>query len=98
MKHLINQRHIPLLQRLGNGLRMALLAVAAIGAFGLGQTSALAVALSNGQLYVDIRTDNGAIDTALLNSKDFFNEPQFRTGAFKEVLIRPPFFIIPQRV
>jgi len=62
------------LQRLHSGLRVAPLALAVLVAFGFSQTNTFAVVLSNGQLSIDIREDNGTIDTALLNGKDFFND------------------------
>ena len=69
LNHVINST----LERLHSGLRVAPLALAVLVAFGFSQTSTFAVVLSNGQLSIDIRTDNGAIDTALLNGNDFFN-------------------------
>jgi hypothetical protein len=73
VKHGRNHAVNSALQRLHSGLRVAPLALAVLVAFGFSQTNTFAVVLSNEQLSIDIREDNGTIDTALLNGKDFFN-------------------------
>ncbi|RYD33645.1 MAG: hypothetical protein EOP85_20565, partial [Verrucomicrobiaceae bacterium] len=47
--------------------------VLAATVFGLGTGISSAATLSNGQLVLNVRNDNGAIDNAILNGKDFFD-------------------------
>ena len=50
------------------------LAVAVLGlAAGVAAQARAGIVLNNGQLSVDIRTDNGAIDTVLFGGTDFYN-------------------------